>query len=153
MPFDYLCTWWEWVIACIWEWCLKCVTALIRYPYKVIILLRIIWSNGHVRIPCCQIFDLVTLVPNSCSYSLLLVLRSKLFAFFVRAISALVTYVVDISVALDLFNIPCVGSFVGYVEHTHLNDNLWRSEITKAGSLTMTLAKKIDELVFINTNL
>ena len=46
------------------------------------------------------------------------VFRSKLFAFFVRAISAVVTYVVDISVALDLFNIPCVGSFVGYVEDT-----------------------------------
>lgn len=100
MPFDYLCTWWEWVIACIWEWCLKCLTALIPYPYKVIILRRIIWSNGHVRIPCCQIFDLLTLVPNSCSHSLyvpMAVLRSKLFAFFVRAISALVTYVVDIS--------------------------------------------------------
>ena len=41
------------------------------------------------------------------------VLRSKLFAFFVRAISALVTYVVDISVALDLFNMPCVAALLG----------------------------------------
>ena len=35
------------------------------------------------------------------------------------------SYVVDISVALDLFNILCVGDFVGYVEHrkTHVSSN------------------------------
>ena len=102
MLLDYLCTCWEWVIACIWEWCLRCLTALIRYLYKVIILLRITWSNGHVRIPCCQVFDLVTLVPNSCSHSLyvpMAVLCSKLFAFFVRAISALVTLILWIFVS------------------------------------------------------